>query len=72
LAQRNDGVFDELAVMSTIYGGREIAAHGPREMPVWGAVFASEHAAAGQIQAAQMAFLLTKVLSDYVASIQKQ
>ncbi len=72
IARRNNGVFDELAVMSTIDGRRDIAAHGSREMPVWGAVFASEHAAAGQRQAAQLSVLLTTLLTDYLASLQRE
>lgn len=43
IAPRNDGQFDESMVLSAIDGRYEIAAHGPREMPVWGAVFRGEH-----------------------------
>jgi mono/diheme cytochrome c family protein len=42
LAQRAGGHFDEAAVMATIDGRRAVAAHGPREMPVWGTVFSEE------------------------------
>ena len=72
LAQRNDGVFDAQAVLSTIDGRREVIAHGPRDMPVWGVVFASEHAGAGTLHAQQHAALLSKLLTDYVESLQKE
>ena len=39
LARRNGGRFDERAVMAFIDGERHVAAHGPREMPVWGISF---------------------------------
>lgn len=72
LARRAGGRFDENAVMSTIDGRREIAAHGQREMPVWGTVFMGEHAVAGERQAGQISLLLSKMLSEYVASLQKE
>ncbi len=43
LAARNDGQFEEAPVLSAIDGRYEVAAHGPREMPVWGAVFQDTH-----------------------------
>ena len=39
IAKRRGGRFDEADVMAVIDGRRSIAEHGPREMPVWGAVF---------------------------------
>ena len=36
LAKKNNGVFPTNAVYETIYGSRTIAAHGTREMPIWG------------------------------------
>lgn len=72
LAQRAGGRFDGSDVMSTIDGRRNIAAHGDREMPVWGVAFMSEHAAAGERQAEQISLLLTKLLTDYVASLQEE
>jgi mono/diheme cytochrome c family protein len=72
LARRNGGKFDPQAVMATIDGRNAVAAHGPREMPVWGVVFAQEHAGAGQRQAGQLSLLLTTMLTEYVASIQKE
>ena len=36
LAKRNGGVFPENAVNETIDGRKEVEAHGPRDMPVWG------------------------------------
>lgn len=36
LAKRNDGVFPAQRVYEIIDGRQEVAAHGPRAMPVWG------------------------------------
>lgn len=39
LASRNGGTFPERRVFQTIEGDSEVAAHGSKEMPVWGNVF---------------------------------
>lgn len=40
LAQRNGGKFDSLAVQNLIVGqDRLLAAHGSKDMPIWGPVF---------------------------------
>ncbi len=39
LARENGGKFPELRVYGVIQGDSEMAAHGSREMPVWGSVF---------------------------------
>jgi mono/diheme cytochrome c family protein len=36
LSKRNGGVFPFMRVYETIDGRREIEAHGPRDMPIWG------------------------------------
>ena len=36
LAKRNGGVFPAQRVFEVIDGRKEVKAHGPREMPVWG------------------------------------
>ena len=36
LAKKNGGVFPQDSVEETIDGRKEDAAHGPRDMPVWG------------------------------------
>ncbi len=38
LSQRNDGVFPEEKVLAVVKGESPIAAHGEREMPVWGEI----------------------------------
>ncbi len=43
LASRPGGRFDETTLLGVIDGRYAVAAHGPREMPVWGAVFVTEH-----------------------------
>ena len=39
LARKNGGSFPELQVMNYIKGEDVVAAHGSRDMPVWGAIF---------------------------------
>jgi len=70
LARRNDGVFDESAVMAMIDGKRHVAAHGPREMPVWGAVLQREHEAREDPWPAYVTLLEVRSLVDYLRSIQ--
>jgi mono/diheme cytochrome c family protein len=41
LARKNGGKFDELHVQGVITGADVLAAHGSRDMPMWGSVFAS-------------------------------
>jgi mono/diheme cytochrome c family protein len=41
LARKNNGKFDGLRVQDVITGSDVVAAHGSREMPTWGTVFAS-------------------------------
>jgi mono/diheme cytochrome c family protein len=39
LAKRNDGQFPTLLVKETIRGEARVDAHGPKDMPAWGAAF---------------------------------
>src|SRR5579864_7656092 len=39
LARKNGGAFPELHVMNYIKGQDVVAAHGSRDMPVWGTIF---------------------------------
>ena len=68
LARRNGGVFDERRVMQTIDGRSAVAQHGPREMPVWGAVFAVEHV--GEPFAIYGPLLDARALADYLRTLQ--
>ena len=70
LSQRAGGQFDEGAVMAKIDGREEVAAHGSREMPVWGAIFEGD--VPGQTRAFHLALLQTRALTEYVASIQEE
>jgi mono/diheme cytochrome c family protein len=68
LARRSGGRFDEAALMAAIDGRRTVAEHGSREMPVWGAVFETEHR--GEPFQAYVGLLQTRALVDYLRSIQ--
>lgn len=45
LQKNNNGVFPFARVYDVIDGREEVAAHGPRAMPIWGATFNREEAA---------------------------
>jgi mono/diheme cytochrome c family protein len=70
IARRLGGTFDESYVMAVIDGQREVAEHGPREMPVWGAVFEAEEQE--HPNPAYLSLLHARALTDYLRSIQQQ
>lgn len=70
LARRNGGRFDERAVLAVIDGRHVLAAHGTREMPVWGAVFAEQ--LAGEPYGHYTTLLHAKALTDYLGTIQQR
>ena len=55
--------------MAIIDGRRSVAAHGSREMPVWGAVFEEERK--GQPYPGYTGLLQSRLLTDYLRSIQQ-
>jgi mono/diheme cytochrome c family protein len=67
MAQRSGGSFDLRATMTIIDGERAVAAHGTREMPVWGEVFGSE----GKALATRVRLLRTQVLAEYLGTLQR-
>jgi len=70
IAQRAGGRFDEAAVLAAIDGKRTVAAHGPREMPVWGAVFGDE--LKGQSYPEYVSLLQSRALMDYLHTLQEK
>jgi len=70
IAKRHGGRFDEGYVMQIIDGRRGVAEHGTREMPVWGAVFETEHRPEGY--PGYISLLHTRALTDYLSSIQQK
>lgn len=69
LARDAGGHFDEAAVMAAVDGRRNVALHGPREMPVWGVVFAGEHV--GEPFAIQAPTRDVRALADHLREIQE-
>jgi hypothetical protein len=63
------GGFDEQEVAAAIDGRRTVGAHGPREMPVWGAVFETE--LEREPQTARTGRLRTYELVAYLRTIQE-
>ena len=70
LARNAGGKFPEAEVMLTIDGRRAVAEHGPRDMPVWGAIFQQEHV--GEPFAIYGSILDARALADYLRTLQKE
>ena len=70
MAKRAGGRFDEQTVLATIDGRRQVAEHGPREMPVWGAVFDAE--LESQLYTQYSGLLQSRALMDYLRSLQEK
>lgn len=67
LAKNNGGAFPALHVAHAIEGEKTIAAHGSREMPIWGQRFwTMSQGDRGQVQ------LRVKNLTEYIASLQQK
>ena len=70
LARTNGGEFPRERVFQVIDGREEVAAHGSRDMPIWGNAFRSP---AGDGSEKEAAAVRSKILDlvDYLASIQE-
>lgn len=71
LSEHNRGVFPRELVVRTLRGENAIAAHGPREMPVWNVRFGlagSGAAAIGSLYAARQ----LEMIVDYVEALQRK
>lgn len=67
LARKNGGNFPEVHVMNFIDGSDVLAAHGSRDMPVWGTLFRSlnpDNDAVAKVR--------VKVLAEYIKTLQAQ
>lgn len=67
LAQRNGGKYPAMRVQGVITGQVELAAHGAKEMPVWGPVFG--HMSQGRQSEVK---LRVDNLTDYIKSLQQK
>ncbi len=73
LAKNNNGEFPEKRVEAFIDGSAMVAAHGTREMPIWGLEFRKPSPSSSQAQrTTQEVNQRTKLLVDYLKSIQKK
>ncbi len=72
IATRSGGRFDDDAVLRVIDGRGAVAAHGPRDMPVWGDLFESEFAAEGTPRPATTSLMRAQLLADYVKTLQDE
>jgi mono/diheme cytochrome c family protein len=66
IARRNGGTFPTARVRSIIAGGEVLAAHGSREMPIWGPIF-------HQIENDQdLGYVRLQNVTEYLKSIQRK
>ncbi len=73
LAQRNGGVFPEKRVVAIIDGSAVVAAHGTREMPVWGQIFEQQGSYSfNRAATAREVRERIQRLVDYLKSIQRK
>ena len=72
LAARNGGVFPVQRIYMMIDGREAIAAHGTRDMPVWGTEYMAEgmHGSVGLVDPEAYARARILALIDYLASVQ--
>jgi mono/diheme cytochrome c family protein len=66
LAKNNSGKFPDLKVMHILENGTDLAAHGSKEMPVWGPIFRSLGANPS------LGHLRQVNLTDFLKSIQEK
>ncbi len=70
LAKQSGGKLDERQLLSFIDGRRSVKEHGPRDMPVWGAVFDEELKTRPYRE--YTGLLQSQLLADYIISIQEK
>jgi mono/diheme cytochrome c family protein len=63
LSARNSGAFPAIHVQRFIEGSDEVAAHGTRDMPMWGELFRALNRDTAQIRVA--------ALTDYIKAMQQ-
>jgi mono/diheme cytochrome c family protein len=66
MAKNNDGIFPELKVLHVLESGPDLAAHGSKDMPIWGPIFRSM----GPDRS--LGHLRQVNLTDYLKSIQEK
>jgi mono/diheme cytochrome c family protein len=69
LKKNNKKIYPMDNIMSAIDGRRMVRAHGDRKMPVWGEIFRKE--AEGGKYAELQTLLKSKIIAEYIATIQK-
>ncbi len=71
LAAGNGGDFPAERVEEAITGSAEMAAHGSREMPIWGQAFAEARPGWGQAPGKEFAMKRIQNLVKYIETLQK-
>jgi mono/diheme cytochrome c family protein len=67
LSVHNNGTFPEMHVYRYIQGEEVVAAHGSRDMPVWGSIFGNMHSSDNDMIQMRIANL-----TSYIRSLQKK
>lgn len=72
LSKKNNGTFPAPRLARIIDGREEVAAHGTRDMPIWGERFAAASRAAGSNPAPTIASQRIQLLLQYLNTIQEK
>jgi len=72
LARGNNGVFPADKVASFIDGSADVAAHGPRDMPIWGERFAEPEKPGAKGPSAAAVHKRVEALVHYISTIQEK
>lgn len=67
LARKNNGAFPDLHVMNYITGEEAVAAHGSRDMPMWGQIFGTMNPNSDSVPKVRV-----RVLTEYIKAFQAQ
>ncbi len=72
LSKKNNGTFPAPRLARIIDGREEVAAHGTRDMPIWGERFAAASRAAGSNPAPTIASQRIQLLLQFLNTIQEK
>jgi mono/diheme cytochrome c family protein len=64
ISKTHNGEFPRFVIMKFITGDTAVAAHGTREMPIWGEIFRKQEGTTGE-------WAKVLALTDYIESIQQ-
>jgi len=73
LAKKNAGVYPFHSVYAIVDGRQDVAAHGPRDMPIWGSAYSLKAAASNMdVPYSPESYVRTRILAltEYISRLQ--